>query len=134
ALADPTSNNLAEHYSRFSSMEIYRWEHEPMLAAGHFQDAIELPSTFDIVVLILWSRLGTKLPEKTALREYRGIDDRAPVTGTEWEYEDALKAARDHGAPDLLAFRNVSSTLIDPRDPQAPARSIEQLAALDPFS
>ena len=32
-----------------------------MLASGHFQDAIEPPSAFDIVVLILWSRLGTPL-------------------------------------------------------------------------
>ena len=65
-----------------------------MLASGHFQDAIEPPSAIDIVILILWSRLGTPLPEKTAVREYRGIDDRAPVTGTEWEYEDALRAAQ----------------------------------------
>jgi hypothetical protein len=54
-----------------------------MLASGHFQDAIEPPSTHDIVLLILWSRLGTPLPERTAVREYRGIDGRVPVTGTE---------------------------------------------------
>jgi hypothetical protein len=66
-----------------------------MLASKTFQDAIEPPSAFDIVVLILWSRLGTPLPERTAQREYHGIDGRAPVTGTEWEYEEALKAARN---------------------------------------
>ena len=126
-------DKLAQDYSRFFSIESYRWEHEPMLASGHFQDAIEPPSTFDIVVLILWSRLGTRLPEKTSLREYRGIDDRAPVTGTEWEYEEALKAARARGAPDLLAFRNISSAPIDPRDPDARNRSIAQLDALDEF-
>ena len=70
-----------------------------MLASAHFQDAIEPPSEFDIVVLILWSRLGTPLPEKTAEREYRGIDGRAPVTGTEWEYEEALKVARRRRRP-----------------------------------
>src|SRR5882724_6820296 len=127
-------DKLAQDYSRFFSIESYRWEHEPMLASGHFQDAIEPPSTFDIVVLILWSRLGTRLPEKTSLREYRGIDDRAPVTGTEWEYEEALKAARSRGAPDLLAFRNISSAPIDPRDPDARNRSIAQLDALDEFA
>jgi len=126
-------DKLAQDYSRFFAIESYRWEHEPMLASGHFQDAIEPPSTFDIVVLILWSRLGTRLPEKTSLREYRGIDNRAPVTGTEWEYEEALKAARTRGAPDLLAFRNVSSAPIDPRDPDARNRSIAQLDALDEF-
>jgi WD40 repeat protein len=131
--AELVIDKLAQDYSRFFTIESYRWEHEPMLASGHFQDAIEPPSKFDIVVVILWSRLGTRLPERTSLREYRGIDNRAPVTGTEWEYEEALRAARTHGAPDLLAFRNISSAPINPRDPDARNRSIAQLDALDDF-
>jgi hypothetical protein len=85
------------------------------------------------VLLILWSRLGTPLPEKTAVREYRGIDGRVPVTGAEWEYEEALQAARERGAPDILAFRNISHPAVDPLDPQARARSLKQLEALDAF-
>jgi hypothetical protein len=131
--ADIIVDKLAQDYSRFFAIESYRWEYEPMLASGHFQDAIEPPSAFDIVVLILWSRLGTPLPEKTAKREYRGIDGRVPVTGTEWEYEEALTVAREKGAPDLLAFRNVSPALIDTRDPEARAKSNAQLDALDRF-
>jgi WD40 repeat protein len=131
--ADLVIDKLAQDYSRFFAIDGYRWEHEPMLASGHFQDAVEPPSKFDIVVMILWSRLGTPLPGHTATREYRGIDGRAPVTGTEWEYEDALQAARAHGAPDILAFRNVSPAPIDPRDVEARARSIAQLDALDAF-
>jgi WD40 repeat protein len=131
--ADLIIEKLSQDYSRFFAVESYRWEYEPMLASGHFQDALQPPSAFDIVVLILWSRLGTPLPEKTAKREYRGIDGRAPVTGTEWEYEEALEAARDRGAPDLLAFRNISPTPIDPRDPDAQVKSIGQLAALNAF-
>lgn len=88
-------DKLSQDYRRFFAVETYRWEHEPMLATGHFQDAIEPPSAFDIVVLILWSRLGTPLPEKTIERGYRGIDGRTPVTGTECEYEEALKVARE---------------------------------------
>src|SRR6516162_10133194 len=131
--ADLIVDKLSQEYSRFFTIESYRWEHEAMLASKHFQDAIEPPSAFDIVVLIVWSRLGTPLPEKTAEREYRGIDGRAPVTGTEWEYEEALKVAREKGAPDLLAFRNISPAPIDPRDPDARARSNAQLDALDVF-
>ena len=131
--ADLIVDKLSQDYGRFFSIESYRWEHEAMLASVHFQDAIEPPSAFDIVVLILWSRLGTPLPEKTAQREYRGIDGRAPVTGTEWEYEEALKVAREKKAPDLLAFRNVSPAPIDPRDPDAQAKSIAQLNALNAF-
>lgn len=73
-----------------------------MLASQHFQDAIDAPGSFDIVVLTVWSRLGTLLPEKTAVREYRGIDGRAPVTGTEWEFEDALKANRTADSLDTI--------------------------------
>lgn len=126
-------DKLSQDYSRFFAIEAYRWEHEAMLASAHFQDAIELPSAFDIVVLILWSRLGTPLPEKTTEREYRGMDGRAPVTGTEWEYEEALKVAREKKAPDLLAFRNISPAPIDTRDPAAQAASMAQLAALNQF-
>src|SRR5215470_5805447 len=129
--ADLIIDKLSQDYSRFCTVESYRWEHEAMLASKHFQDAIEPPSAFDIVVLILWSRLGTPLPERTAQREYRGIDGRAPVTGTEWEYEEALKIAREKGAPDILAFRNVSPAPVDPRDPDAQAVSMAQLAALN---
>jgi len=126
-------DKLAQDYGRFFAIESYRWEHEPLLASGQFQDAIEPPSAFDIVILILWSRLGTPLPEKTAMRSYRGIDDRAPVTGTEWEYEEALKAARNRNAPDMLAFRNIRPAPVDPLDPAARARSNAQLDALDAF-
>ncbi len=127
--ADLIIDKLSQDYSRFFTIEPYRWEHEAMLASKHFQDAIEPPSAFDIVVLILWSRLGTPLPERTAEHEYRGIDGRARVTGTEWEYEEALKAAREKQAPDLLAFRNISKSPIDTRDPEARAKSIAQLDA-----
>jgi WD40 repeat protein len=131
--ADLVIDKLSQDYGRYFSIESYRWEHEPMLASGHFQDAIDPPSETDIVILILWSRLGTPLPEKTALREYRGIDGRVPVTGTEWEFEDALAGAQAHGAPDILVFRNVSPAPIDSRDSAARARSLAQLDALDAF-
>lgn len=53
------------------------------------------------MVLILWARLGTPLPEE----KYRGIDGRVPVTGTEWEFEAALTARKQSGVPDLLAYK-----------------------------
>jgi WD40 repeat protein len=131
--ADLVIEKLAQDYSRYFVLETYRWEHEPMLASGHFQDSIEPPSKFDIVILILWSRLGSLLPEKTAVREYRGIDNNAPVTGTQWEYEEALQEAIIRGAPDLLAFRNVNPAPIDTGNPDARAQVNAQLDALDAF-
>ncbi len=130
---DLVIDRLAQDYGRFFTIETYRWEHEPMLASGTFQDAIEPPSAFDIVILILWSRLGTQLPKETRMRAYTGIDGRAPVTGTEWEYEEALRVAREKGAPDILAFRNVSPAPIATHDPDEQARSVAQLIALNEF-
>ena len=104
-----------------------------MLASGHFQDSIEPPSAFDIVVLILWSRLGTSLPERTAVREYRGIDGRAPVTGTEWEFEEALKAARNTGAPDLLVYRDLKPAPFHTHNASQFEQQAKQLRALNEF-
>lgn len=98
-------SRLKREFIRFFDLTAVLWEYEPMLSSGHFQDIIEPPSTADIVVLILWSRLGTPLPERTATRDYRGRDGQAPVTGTEWEYEDALQANEQRGVPDLLVYR-----------------------------
>src|ERR1700730_18722326 len=98
-------SRLRREFVGFFELRAVLWEYEPMLSSGHFQDIIDPPSTADIVVLILWSHLGTPLPERTATREYRGRDGRAPVTGTEWEYEEALQARETRGVPDLLVYR-----------------------------
>jgi hypothetical protein len=85
------------------------WEFETMLAQGHFQDIIEKPSDSDIFVLVLWSRMGTPLPED----RYQGIDGRKPVTGTEWEFDDALSSYEKSGGPDLIVYRKTAPP--DPR-------------------
>jgi WD40 repeat protein len=125
--------SLKKEFARFFDITAYLWEHEAMLATGHFQDVIEPPSQSDIVVMILWSRLGTPLPEKSAKREYRGLDGRTPVTGTEWEYEDALEANRTKGAPDLLVYRSNREPQISLRDPQKKQLAENQWSALEGF-
>lgn len=125
--------SLKKEFARFFDITAYLWEHEAMLATGHFQDVIEPPSQSDIVVLILWSRLGTPLPEKSGTREYKGIDGRSPVTGTEWEYEDALAANRAKGAPDLLVYRSNREPQISLRDPNKKALAEGQWNALESF-
>jgi hypothetical protein len=103
---------LKREFVRLFEISAVLWEYEPMLSSGHFQDIIDPPSAADIVVLILWSRLGTPLPAKTETREYKGLDGRTPVTGTEWEYEQALQARETHGGvPDLLFYRKLAEGL-----------------------
>src|SRR5262249_20764444 len=104
-----------------------------MLASGHFQDAVIPPSETDIVVLILWSRLGTPLPEHTETHEYRGIDGRVPVTGTEWEFEDALASNKRTSAPDLLAYRKTAPPRAEYRSAADALALAEQLQKLESF-
>lgn len=132
-IAALTIERLAQDYARFYKIEPYLWEFEAMAASGHFQDSIEPPSAFDVVVLIVWSRLGTALPERTEIREYRGIDGRAPVTGTEWEFEEALQAAQKSGAPDLLVYRSRKPAPFDTHDPNRFEEQSQQLKALNGF-
>src|ERR1700691_160929 len=63
-------SRLKREFARFFEISAVLWEYEPMLASGHFQDVIDPPGESDVVVLILWSRLGTPLPERTDKREY----------------------------------------------------------------
>jgi hypothetical protein len=118
----------------FEKIEAFLWEHEVMLTSdGHFQDNIDPPSNADIVVLIVWSKLGSLLPRQTEKREYKGIDGRAPVTGTEWEYEDALAGRQLRGIPDILVFRDFSSAPVDPVNVETRKQQNEQLDALQVF-
>jgi tetratricopeptide (TPR) repeat protein len=132
-IAALTIERLAQDYARVLTIEPYLWEFEAMLASGHFQDSIEPPSAFDVVVLIVWSRLGTSLPERTAVREYRGLDGRTPVTGTEWEFEEALQATQKRGSPDLLVYRNLRPAPFDTHDPIRFEQQSQQLKALNAF-
>jgi hypothetical protein len=84
---------LDREFAYHFRVEAMLWERQPLVAAHHFQDERNLtpPRSTDIVVVILWSRLGLDLPSD---RFQGAISGRRPVTGTEWEFEDALAAAR----------------------------------------
>jgi formylglycine-generating enzyme required for sulfatase activity len=95
---------LDREFTNHFRVEAVLWERQPLVAAHHFQDPKNIPPPrgTDIVVVLLWSRLGVPLPED----KFRGaISGRCPVTGTEWEFEDALAGAREHGVPELLLYR-----------------------------
>ena len=56
-----------------------------------------------------------------------------PVTGTEWEYEEALKAAQEVGTPDLLVYRSREDARVRTLDSERQRKDIEQLEELDRF-
>jgi len=78
------------------------------------------PSRHDITIILLWSRMGTRLPSSVRRRDGSTYD-----SGTQWELEDARRAGRD-------AFVYLRS------DPPAPelldsAEGRDQLARLRKF-
>lgn len=53
------------------------------------------------MIIVLWSRMGTPLPTD----KYQKANGEPYWSGTEWEFEDALRAARDEGKPTILVYR-----------------------------
>jgi WD40 repeat protein len=100
-IAERVVKRLAREFSYHFRLEAVLWEREPLLATHHFQDLIVPPHETDIVVTVLWSRLGVPLPEA----KYLGAISKAPVTGTEWEFEDAVASYQQRGLPELLLYR-----------------------------
>ena len=79
--------------------EIIRWEENFYSARSTFQDQIVSSADADIVLCILWKRLGSPLPD-----EYRRKDG-SSRTGTEFEFETAMEAALTAELPDILVYR-----------------------------
>ena len=69
------------------------------------------PSECDVVIVILWSRMGTPLPD-TYLKE----DGTGYLSGTEYEYEEAITAKPP---PYILVYRRKTKPDIDPDAPDA---------------
>ncbi len=93
---------LAREFSYYFRVEPVLWEREPLLASHHFQELITPPRQTDIVVVVLWSRLGMPLPDEA---KWAGPLSGRRVTGTEWEFEDALASYRERAMPDLMLYR-----------------------------
>lgn len=60
---------------------------------------LPLPSECDIVIVILWSRMGTPLAES-----YKKSDGSAYLSGTEWEYCNAVERRRPDEKPAIWVF------------------------------
>src|SRR6185295_18073803 len=93
---------------------VVRWDNPlsptPMYANLPPQEAVNRgllkPSQCHLMVLVLWGRFGTPLAKP--LRD----DGSQYLSGTEWEYEDALRAE----VPTLV-YRRTDEPLVTLRDP-----------------
>src|SRR5512132_2455130 len=94
------------HFREKVKFELIAWDDPaariPMLATETPQESVNAarprPATCDIVIVILWSRMGTPLPDN--LRKPTG---EPYFSGTEWEYEDAINSTRQP-LPQVLVY------------------------------
>src|SRR5512134_1937503 len=101
------------------ALELIAWDDPaaqiPMLATETPQQSVNAarprPATCDIVIVILWSRMGTPLPD--SLRKANG---EPYLSGTEWEYEDAVNSPHQP-QPAVLVYRRMEEPKIGLRDP-----------------
>lgn len=85
------------------------------------------PSACDVVIVILWSRMGTPLPA-----DWENKPDGSPYrSGTEWEYLDALGGFQRAGRPRILVYRRttIPSVPLDDPDIDEKSRQLRTVAA-----
>ena len=127
-IAERVVERLDREFVYHCRIEPVLWERKPLVATKHFQDDIPLPSSSDIVVVIVWTRLGTPLPSP----RFFGAVTGSQVTGTEWEFEEAYKANAECGTPDLLVYRKTAPSLVSLRGDEAEERR-RQIRLVDDF-
>ena len=128
AIANRVIERLQSEYIGKIVLEPVLWEHEPLVATSTFQSQIIKPSDTDIVVAILWSRLGTKLP-----KEFVRADGSRFESGTEFEFEEAIEGFRKNGKPDLLVYRKTATPSVRLDDEKELLDRLYQKKKLDEF-
>jgi tetratricopeptide (TPR) repeat protein len=127
-LAQRVIERVQAEFAGRAVLEPVFWEHEPLLATDTFQTQITKPSDADIMIAILWSRLGTRLP-----KDFTRKDGSRYESGTEFEFEDAVEAFRETGKPQLLVYRKTAKASVQLDDEAALMERIEQKRKLDKF-
>src|SRR4051812_6793722 len=80
ALARRVLGRVQAVYTGRLRLEPLLWEQQPLLATETFQSQLPRPSAADIVIAILWARLGTPLPVSIQRQ-----DGSRYLSGTEFE-------------------------------------------------
>ena len=129
--AEQIVTRLGREFAYDFHIKVVLWERAPLIASHHFQDPENIPQPrgCDIVVVILWSRLGVTLPAD----RFRGAISGRAVTGTEWEFEDALAGARESGVPNLLFYRKTAKSLAELDDRAALEQRLDQFDQVKAF-
>jgi WD40 repeat protein len=100
-LAEQVIRRVAAEFQNRVEVQPYFWEYEPMESTRDYQENIPLTSAFDLVICILWKRLGSPLSVK-----HQRPDGGQWRSGTEFELVTAVESKKARGAPDIFIFKN----------------------------
>ncbi len=120
---------LQAEFSSYLCIDPLFWENEVQFAHNDFQGNIEPPSQSDLFICILWSRLGTRLHP----RKYTRADGSPYLSGTEFEFEDAIEAFKKTRCPHLMLFKNETEVRIPENPPNEYTERTAQRHALQAF-
>ena len=104
------------------------WEQEPLLASGTFQTQIDPPKEVQILLGILWSRIGSPLPDSILRPDGSRYD-----SGTAFEFESALASHQKRGKPDILLYRKLGAPSISLDNREEFMERLEQMDMLDAY-
>ncbi|HEY3485639.1 MAG TPA: HEAT repeat domain-containing protein, partial [Ilumatobacteraceae bacterium] len=102
-----------------ATVDVVAWDDPaggvPLLANETPQQTIDnalvSPADCDIVVVVLWNRLGTPMPSDHPAAAM----DRPPRSGTEYEFRLAADAANVNGRPKILVYRRTQGLYLPPQ-------------------
>jgi tetratricopeptide (TPR) repeat protein len=97
AAAGRVIERLRRQFHGRAIFEPFLWEYDSYESSKPFQAQIPRAGEFDIVVVMLWSKLGRPIV----------VDGETYPSGTVYEYFDALRAA-EAGKPRLLVYRKTA--------------------------
>jgi hypothetical protein len=107
-LAEQVIRRVAAEFQDRIEIQPYFWEYEPMESTRDYQENIPLTSDFDLVICILWKRLGSPLSVKHARP-----DGGRWRSGTEFELVTAVESKKARGAPDIFIFKNDTKPIFE---------------------
>ena len=107
--------------TRSVDLEAIAWDDlgsgKPVFATETPQDSLNKgkrrPADCDVVVVMFWGRFGTALPHP----QYQRPDGSPCLSGTEWEYHDALAGHSARGRPLVLLYRRRPMPGLDATSP-----------------
>ncbi len=115
---DSTAGGVSIHaiaWDKLSGSTPMRVTMSPQTA---IKEGLRRPSQCDIVVVLMWGRMGTPLPYP----EYQKDDGSTYRSGTEWEFYDAFNAERASGKPITLLYRRTENPTVNIMDHESMAQ------------